>query len=838
MIKKEKVYELKIEEDDDISGIDSISLVDQPAIEVNWVAFAKEKLQEFHIPDGEDDNYLQQLEPYGQAEDDLLAEGFEVDRIEYNTKEDFTYSHPNAKSEIDTDNFRFRYKYVLNPNAFGSPVIPTTRNFCKSLISKNLVFRLEDMLEQRNDFGQSFADWRGGYNCRHIFAKIVYKKKGYIPNDAKGKETIGYDILGDSQNDTRTKHPSFSKHKDMKNPCEPGYIAYGTKMKDGREVPNCVPIRKQKMEDGHSDYPDTIKHNARRVLDWVEKNGWGSCGTEVGKQRANQLAKGEPLSKDTIKRMYSYLSRHKVDLDSSKGYGDGCGKLMYDAWGGASALSWAESKVKQFEKEEMSGKVLPISIANTSLFEHGQDENNVNGKEGGIKDSNLTENGVKYAKTIGKHLSETGVKRVISSGVKRAKDTADVAKNAANEENGGKNKLVHYINHILNTWNIGKFDGDDIDMFDEDFYVHNPEEVVPDGVSFNHFINQMVKCYSYAKNLPSTDAIITHSKVIRALNALHKTNGEWNDETTQHFLENKKKDRGDYNFGGKVSFDYDGTLDTAEGRLKAKELIKNGYDVYIVTGRNKGESGPVYRTADQLGIPHSKVHFTSGRPKSDVLKTLGIHKHYDNNPDVIKEIKDNAPGIDAEQFDYNVGSIGGYVDPGIGKKKIKHSQEFDYLFTSQETKQYFAQDVDKQIVLGPAMIPNEKIFRRDNQGNPYYVYFSPDTIKMIADKYMKNKYTDNNDMMHDGKAVPDVFVIESWIKESNNDKSTDYGFEKLPVGTWFVSMKINNPEIWKMVKNHELNGFSVSGFFEEVAEFKREELFLLEVAKILKDVRD
>ena len=66
---------------------------------------------------------------------------------------------------------------------------------------------------------------------------------------------------------------------------------------------------------------------------------------------------------------------------------------------------------------------------------------------------------------------------------------------------------------------------------------------------------------------------------------------------------------------------------------------------------------------------------------------------------------------------------------------------------------------------------------------------------MICEKYMKNKYTDNNDMMHDGEAVPDVFVTESWIKESNNDKSTDYGFKDLPVGTWFVSMKINNPDI-------------------------------------------
>ena len=102
----------------------------------------------------------------------------------------------------------------------------------------------------------------------------------------------------------------------------------------------------------HSDYPESVKNNAKAVLKYVEENGWGSCGTPVGKMRVNQLAKGEPISEETIKRMYSYLSRHKVDLDSSKGYGDGCGKLMYDSWGGLSALSWAESKINQIEKDK------------------------------------------------------------------------------------------------------------------------------------------------------------------------------------------------------------------------------------------------------------------------------------------------------------------------------------------------------------------------------------------------------------------------------------------------------------------------------------------------------
>lgn len=110
---------------------------------------------------------------------------------------------------------------------------------------------------------------------------------------------------------------------------------------------------KSKFE-SYSDYPDSVKNNAKSALDYANENGWGSCGTEVGKIRANQLAKGEPISVDTIQRMYSYLSRHEVDLNTSKTYSDGCGKLMYDSWGGLSAKSWSHNKLKELGLIEMA----------------------------------------------------------------------------------------------------------------------------------------------------------------------------------------------------------------------------------------------------------------------------------------------------------------------------------------------------------------------------------------------------------------------------------------------------------------------------------------------------
>ena len=116
------------------------------------------------------------------------------------------------------------------------------------------------------------------------------------------------------------------------------------------EMADYIVSKKLKLET-YSDYPDSVSNNAKRALEWADENGWGSCGTAVGKRRASQLANKENITISTIKRMYSYLSRHAPDLESSKTYSDGCGKLMYDSWGGKSALSWSKSKLKQLDKD-------------------------------------------------------------------------------------------------------------------------------------------------------------------------------------------------------------------------------------------------------------------------------------------------------------------------------------------------------------------------------------------------------------------------------------------------------------------------------------------------------
>ena len=131
--------------------------------------------------------------------------------------------------------------------------------------------------------------------------------------------------------------------------------------------------KKDVFEESISDYPQAVKNNAKKVLDFVDKNGWGTCGTAVGKQRANQLAKGEPISIETVQRMANYLTRHAKDLESSKSYNDGCGKLMYDAWGGKAGLRWAKSKLKQLELSEKDKETIFKAQAVDFLIEMSED---------------------------------------------------------------------------------------------------------------------------------------------------------------------------------------------------------------------------------------------------------------------------------------------------------------------------------------------------------------------------------------------------------------------------------------------------------------------------------
>lgn len=501
-----KIVELFIEDMEDESGIEAISLVSKPAHEENWMAFKEEEVETFNPYKVMPDDFCatnKLLFELGEPYEKLLEEGWEILRVEKITpqviekmnKDRFTQSNPNEDSDFDRENFRVRFKYIGPRNA--------GRQFCAEMLSANRVYTIEDINALSDgvanpDFGfYEIFTWRGSYNCRHLWVRLIYKKQGTIVNSASSRRgLIEEQGLGPVlQPDTRTtatieaanrgtradgspiqqwkpgvaregkvfskvefagekisldyddtlsteqgkeiaqsliedgnevyiisaredkspmmkiadelgipasrvyatgsnkakiekvKSLEIKKHIDnnedvikelgdvgvkfsdfgLEDACWEGYEPYGTKILDGREVPNCVPVEQaEQMEREefrtYNDYPESAKNNACKALKWRDEHGDEVKGmTRVGWTRANQLCKGENISEETIARM-SGFQRHKKNSEVAPDLKDtpwkDAGHVAWLGWGGTTGVNWASSKLESIRNGKMSTQKL------------------------------------------------------------------------------------------------------------------------------------------------------------------------------------------------------------------------------------------------------------------------------------------------------------------------------------------------------------------------------------------------------------------------------------------------------------------------------------------------
>lgn len=161
-------------------------------------------------------------------------------------------------------------------------------------------------------------------------------------------------------------------------------------------------------------------------------------------------------------------------------------------------------------------------------------------------------------------------------------------------------------------------------------------------------------------------------------------------------------------------------------------------------------------------------------------------------------------------------------------------------------------NAEKRILMGPALIPNKKIYRRDLTGDEYYIFFSEDTVRKASQLFLSRGNQNNSTLEHEYQ-LKGMSVVESWIVEDEKkDKSALYNLN-MPKGTWMVSVKVNNEDVWnEFVKTGKVKGFSIEGYFsdntdrpkeaveEELCEDCFEELqaqyALLEAAAVLEEV--
>jgi len=530
------------------------------------------------------------------------------------------------------------------------------------------------------------------------------------------------------------------------NPCQEGYEAIGTKMKNGREVPNCVPIQNNEefvMIDGvmayhtieqaqkaaeemgcegyheheyegetyympcetheenfetYNDYPQGATGNACRAIEWADKNGWGSCGTDVGKQRAHQLCKGENISRDTISRMAAF-ERHRQNSDTP--YSEGCGKLMWDAWGGDAGIRWAQNKLEELE-----------------LAKCKKD------KDGKCKKSYYTE--------------------------EEQRDILDFAEDDNNGVYIGKDDL--YIDMTLNQFaGIGD--------------------------------------------------VIT---AIRSLDILKR-------------LSIKKEE------APETYWRYTGP---AAQRDFCKAMLRLATRGKIFTTDEVNKMSSLNRDFGPRGnSSYSKLQWKGGPNCVHYWTKLEVFKGDTGNKVIIASNRaDNA----AEEKSMKSNNQRQPSPQGSTKNNA-------YL-----KKRNFSLSIDeeKRMVVGPLMIPNKMILRRDEEGNPFYIYFSKKTIRKMAEKFFRNNKHNNTDVNHNEDITTDNTLMESWISESiKHDKSYKYGFA-LPEGTWYVSYKINDDETWNLIKSGELRGFSLAGGFIQRMKPVNPETTLNDIKDILKKVKE
>ena len=136
-------------------------------------------------------------------------------------------------------------------------------------------------------------------------------------------------------------------------------------------------------------------------------------------------------------------------------------------------------------------------------------------------------------------------------------------------------------------------------------------------------------------------------------------------------------------------------------------------------------------------------------------------------------------------------------------------ETFVYFSKDEPTEIKFSIQEDRQIITGPALIPNMRIER--NIPEPHYVYIDKEGIELTVKKFFKMNRIGNVNAEHTSLLLSGVYPFESFISDASRGINPPSQFKDLPDGTLFLSYSIESPEIWKQVKNGTFNGFSIEG---------------------------
>lgn len=320
-----RIVEL-ILDDEEITGIEAISVVENPAIEEEFIALKNEEIKLAEV----------------SAEKRILLGALLIpNKPIYRRKGDEEYYIYFSKDTV----LKASQLYLQNGNQSKATLEHQHSINGLTLVESWIVEDETHDKSRKYGLNVPVGTWMGAVkvNNEQIWEQFV--KTGKV----KGFSIEGY--FADKMERPKEPINDFDEDeaKDMLK-----YIRRIVKQ-DGRYKDG----QKEEFE-SYSDYPNAVKNNAKRGIELNQKVN-NKCATDVGKIRAQQLAQGKPISKETIKRMYSFLSRAEEYYDESDT--KACGTISYLLWGGKAGKRWSESKLKELGEIELESMVVNENIA-------------------------------------------------------------------------------------------------------------------------------------------------------------------------------------------------------------------------------------------------------------------------------------------------------------------------------------------------------------------------------------------------------------------------------------------------------------------------------------------
>lgn len=153
-------------------------------------------------------------------------------------------------------------------------------------------------------------------------------------------------------------------------------------------------------------------------------------------------------------------------------------------------------------------------------------------------------------------------------------------------------------------------------------------------------------------------------------------------------------------------------------------------------------------------------------------------------------------------------------------------EELFAKFSKDEIEVRFAiNDEEQRIITGAVMIPDKFIYRNE-KGKGFYVVATKETIYKAAQKFASENRNRRLKLTHEtDTSAKGIFIFESFVTNENRVKEV-VNFEQLPIGTWFITCKVENDKIWQQVKAGNFKGFSLEALFkmEPAAELTEKEI--------------